>query len=124
MSGKEKDEHVSWNDGWGPSNDVELVDIVLTNDLFLSYRRLIIWFVLCGIQEAAKQIIAFFYFIRIPASFDHFLHVFLFDAWGMDDTCVVRAAFKRRTFSSMNARCTSLVRFVKCIAQRGRMINR
>jgi hypothetical protein len=62
------------------SNDAKPVDIVLTNDLFRSHRRLIVRFVLCQIQKAAKQIIAFFYFIRIPASFHHFQHVFLFDA--------------------------------------------
>ena len=64
------------------SSDVKLVDIIFTDDLFLSYDRLIFRSVLCRIQEAAKEIIAFFSFIRIPASFHHFLHVFLFETWG------------------------------------------
>ena len=78
------------------SNDVQLVDIVLTDDLFLSYRRLIVRFVLCHIQKAAKQIIAFFNCIRISASFYHFQHVFLFDAWGMDDMCAGRTTLRNK----------------------------
>ena len=62
---------------------VELVDIVLTDKLLLSNRHLIVRFVLCRVQKAAKQIIAFFYLICIPASFHHFQHVFLFGAWGI-----------------------------------------
>jgi len=78
------------------SNDVNPVDVVLTDDLFISYCRIIVRFVLCHIQKAAKQIIAFFYFIRIPASFHHFQHVILFDTWGMDNTCVARATLRNK----------------------------
>ena len=62
------------------SDDVKLVDIILTGDLFLSYRRFIVRFVLCHIQKAAKPIIVFLYFTRIPASFHHFQYVFLLGA--------------------------------------------
>ena len=78
------------------SYDVKLVNIVLTDELFFSYRRLIVRFVLCRIQKAAKQIITFFYFIRIPANFHHFQHVFLFGAWGIGDTCAVRKTLRNK----------------------------
>jgi hypothetical protein len=78
------------------SNDVKLVNIVLTDDLFCSYRCLIVEFVLCHIQKAAKQIIALFYFTRIPASFHHIQHVFLFDARGMNDTCAIGTTLRNK----------------------------
>lgn len=78
------------------SNGVKLVDIVLTDDLFLSYRRFVVRFVLCHIQKAAKKIITFFYFIRIPASVHHFQHVFLFDVWGMNGTCAARTTLRNK----------------------------
>ena len=64
------------------SDNVNVVDIILTDDLFLSYCRLIVRFVRCHIQKAAKQIIAFLHFTRIPASFHHFQHVFLLEGMG------------------------------------------
>jgi hypothetical protein len=51
-----------------------------THKLFVTQRCLAARFVLCGIQKATEQIIAFFYFIRIPASFHHFQHVLLLEA--------------------------------------------